>query len=438
MKLKISLFTVSSLILVLQFCNSIEPPSGLTIELKLEDVSCTEAWVTLTTTNLALPTTLTLLQDGETRETIKVTTTDTLLYIDSLLPNQSYKFQSVIQSINQSSNELNVTTLDTTSHNFTWQSWTFGEHSSSVFYDVAILNENSIYAVGEIYMNDSLGQPDPQAYGVAIWDGQTWELKKLFYNTNFPVMPRGILVISSNEIYLAAGSIFRWDGASSMAQMVFSRFDLFDPNGTIEKLWGNSNSSIYGVGNVGSIVFYNGSQWTKIESGTDVNLSDIYGTPDGDEVWSCGWKNSDGHTVLLRIVNTQSEIIFDSFNPNNFPYNSFISSLWTNGKMYFWLTGVSDGAVKHSILNRNFVVKENFGMQYFPYRIRGIDLNDVSMSGDAAMVWHYNGYSWELYDVLLNLDDRVRSIDMKNGIIVAVGRRYETLLSTALLLIGER
>ena len=45
---------------------------------------------------------------------------------------------------------------DTTSHNFTWETWTFGEHSSSVLNDVAIIDENNIWAVGEIYMNDSL------------------------------------------------------------------------------------------------------------------------------------------------------------------------------------------------------------------------------------------------------------------------------------------
>lgn len=155
-------------------------------------------------------------------------------------------------------------------------------------------------------------------------------------------------------------------------------------------------------------------------------------------MWTCGWNDSDGHTVLLRIVSTQSEVIFDSFNPNDLPYNNFISSLWTNGKLYFWLTGVSDGAIKHSFTNRNFVIKVNFGIQYFPYRIRGTELNDISEVGDAAMMWHYNGYSWEFYDELLNLDDRVRALDMNTGIIVAVGHRYETILSKGLLIMGRR
>lgn len=93
-------------------------------------------------------------------------TKDTLLYIDSLLPNQTYKFKVVANTTDNpqpTTNELTVTTMDTTSHNFTWQTFTFGDAGagSSVLYDVAIINENDIWAVDEIYMNDSLGNPDP-------------------------------------------------------------------------------------------------------------------------------------------------------------------------------------------------------------------------------------------------------------------------------------
>ena len=64
--------------------------------------------------------------------------------------------------------------------------------------------------------------------------------------------------------------------------MVFSRSDLPNPNGTIEKIWGNSTSSIYGVGNAGSIVLYNGSQWQRIESGTTTDINDVWGIVDKD------------------------------------------------------------------------------------------------------------------------------------------------------------
>ena len=70
---------------------------------------------------------------------------------------------------------------DTTSHNFTWQSWTFGEIGTSRLYDVAIVDENNIWAVGEIYLLDSLGQPDPRAYNALHWDGIKFEIERIPY-----------------------------------------------------------------------------------------------------------------------------------------------------------------------------------------------------------------------------------------------------------------
>ena len=172
-------------------CSTAEPPDDPepVLKLELEDVSCTEAWITLTATNLQLPAAITLKQNEETIETINLSTTDSLFYIDSLLPNFTYNFQATCQSTIRSfgqtesrSNKLSVTTMDTTSHNFTWQTWTFGEHSSSMLYDVAIIYENNIWAVGEIYMNDSLGNPDPTLYNLSKWDGNDWKVERVYYN----------------------------------------------------------------------------------------------------------------------------------------------------------------------------------------------------------------------------------------------------------------
>jgi hypothetical protein len=57
---------------------------------------------------------------------------------------------------------------DTTSHNFTWTLQKLGGASGSVLYDVAIVNDTLAYAVGEMYLNDSVGQNDPQPYNLAI------------------------------------------------------------------------------------------------------------------------------------------------------------------------------------------------------------------------------------------------------------------------------
>ncbi|MBK7500058.1 MAG: hypothetical protein IPI19_13450 [Ignavibacteriales bacterium] len=47
-------------------------------------------------------------------------------------------------------------------------------------------------------------------------------------------------------------------------------------NGKLNKLWGISSNDLYAFGNNGNIAHYNnGSSWTKIESGTTLNLTDI-------------------------------------------------------------------------------------------------------------------------------------------------------------------
>ena len=50
-------FLVISLSLLIKSCDTTDPPDNKTLSIKLEDVSCTEAWIKLTTTNLQLPAT---------------------------------------------------------------------------------------------------------------------------------------------------------------------------------------------------------------------------------------------------------------------------------------------------------------------------------------------------------------------------------------------
>src|SRR5690606_20129795 len=300
------LFLILTLLLLCTTsCNTTEPPDKTVLTLKLEDVSCTEAWITLTTNNLQLPATLNLLKDNTITKTINLQAADTLLYIDSLLPNQKYKFHSVIQSINHSSNEISVTTMDTTSHDFTWQTWTFGEHSNSVLFDVAILG-NEIWAVGEIYLNDSIGNPDNNFYNLIKWNGISWNLERVYYNyqgTNFLAPLRSIYSFSKNDVWVGSNQPMRWTGTT------WEKWDLLSNiwEGWINKIWGNSSSDLYVVGNNGNIAHWNGSNWTKIESGTDVNLRDISGQ--GDDIFISGYSLDYSKSVLLRLENNIVELI---------------------------------------------------------------------------------------------------------------------------------
>jgi hypothetical protein len=91
-------FLLLFLLLLLSGCKQptqpkLEPKAEL--KLTLEDVSCTEAWIQLKITNLQLPATLTVYKNNVAQNNI-LCYGDTLLYIDSLLPNQTYKFKVVL------------------------------------------------------------------------------------------------------------------------------------------------------------------------------------------------------------------------------------------------------------------------------------------------------------------------------------------------------
>ena len=160
-------------------CNTTEPDNRL--EISVEDVSCTEAWIKVTgeTGNE-----ITLNRDGKEVERLTLKSSSQTIYDDSLLPNTNYQYQ--VSGIgNQespegtSSNQLQVTTLDTTSHDFTWQTFTFGgDGGSSTLYDVAIVDKNNIWAVGEINIADT-SINGYTMYCYVKWNGIDWEYGRL-------------------------------------------------------------------------------------------------------------------------------------------------------------------------------------------------------------------------------------------------------------------
>jgi hypothetical protein len=204
-------------------CDTTDPPKpdNRKIILTFEDASCIEAWITLTTENVQLPADINVTttdEDGNSKSHISILSTqDSLLYIDSLLPNKTYKFKAELSGIPNpvSSNEITATTIDTTSHNFTWQKFTFGVGASSIFSDVAIIDENNIYAVGEIYLNDSIGQPDPTRYNLAVWNGSNWSIKRVpYYYQGQPYYNpiQTIFAFGINDIWFTGNGVIHWNG----------------------------------------------------------------------------------------------------------------------------------------------------------------------------------------------------------------------------------
>jgi len=171
--------------------------------------------------------------------------------------------------------------LDTTSHNFVWEIDTLGI-GGSYLKDVAVIDENNVWVVGQI-------ETDSGYFGAAIWNGEEWTLKKLHGpGINTPsIKPRGIWALSENDIWFASGSIYHWDGVET--SLMWQRN--IGTNETVEQVWGTSSSDLYFVGGNGNIVHYDGSDFRRMESGTETGIINIWGL-DGQHIWAVTYQNN--------------------------------------------------------------------------------------------------------------------------------------------------
>ena len=425
-------------LLVLSFslytCKSPAGPANKSyVSLSLENVSCTEAWLKVNTGIQELPVRLTIKSDDYILFDCNITASDSTIYIDSLKPNKTYELQGTykIKSEGQKTNKLAVTTMDTTSNNFTWQTFTFGGNAGScLLNDVAIVNDTIAYAVGSVYLKDSTGQPDPNAFCVSIWNGNEWYLNRI-YDSNNNLIPnvRGIYMFNGSNIWLADGGVYRWDGVSRKVDKSFDRISLIggNENGqSVNKIWGTNPNNLYGVGNKGMITFYNGNTWQKIESGTRTDINDIWGYVDpntGQSVELCAvsFVYSIGDYKILKIQDNK----VDSLKWN---MRRGIHSIWT--KNGFPIYAVGDGVFNNSSGHW----KEEIGISSnYKESIRGTGLNDIYVCGDFGLFAHFNGIRWKVYKNLA-INGIYTSLAVKGNLVIAVG----TDNGKAIIVMGRR
>lgn len=451
-------FVISTIVFLLfvtqPSCNTTEPPPAETkpiLNLALEDASCTEAWLQLTTKDLELPAQLTLKQYNPAGDSISqiflLNTQDSLLYIDSLLPNQTYSFQvsSILNpaSGNQyqvspegtSSNKVTATTLDTTSHNFTFTSWTFGTVGSSVLYDVAIINENNIWAVGEIMIADT-SQNGYTIYNALHWDGGEWELLRIpnydYPNALIYGALQTIFAFSENDVWFCSYSnLVHYDGNSFTSKAQFMTSINF--TGQVTKMWGTDKNNIYCVGRNGAIYHYNGTNWQRIESGTSLNINDIWGDyNEKTQKWEVLAVASNIYSSfdkeVIKIKNTSPEIL------NKEGIDETLSSLWfiTNKKYYL----VGSGTYEKTNLCDPIWKGDPLDItNYFENRVRASDVNDAVIVGAYGEAIHFNGFTWKSFFSETSLSNGTYlSVGIHNDLITAVG--YQS--AQAVITVGAR
>jgi hypothetical protein len=329
------------------------------------------------------------------------------------------------------------TTTDTTLHDWVFDPPVlFGESGSSTLYDVAIINDTLAYAVGAVYMRDSSGKTDPLPYNLAKWDGHAWQLLRIqFYticgqSTTGSYPAKAIIAFSLTEIFISDGAQFTsWDG-NQQGQITCLPV-------SVNRMWGRDKHCIYTVGNGGNIGFFDGSTWTKIESGTTLDIYDIYGAynPYSLLKWeilavASSYTPSRQERKLLQIYPLTNGV--SQLDTSGLAID--LESVWFIPNQHYYVVG--DGIYEKDLLtNSGWTVHLLDITQYFTTRVRGNAGNDVFIVGAFGECLHWNGSTWKSFRSEAGLSSGAYgAVAIKNNLMIAVG--YDS--PRAVITIGRR
>jgi len=392
-------------------------PQYFDVQLTADDVGVTEAWLRLQIAPSVHHNALRLTRDGSSQLTVQYSGLDTVIFVNSLLPKHSYTFKAytLADSVTgDSSNAFTVATLDTTSHDITWQIDTIGDGASSSLVDVAIISDTNVWAVGEIYLEDSTGNLNPNLYNLATCNGSTWLIRQApyyFQGNAFYGQLRTVYASNASDIWLGSGNMIHWDGRSfNSVQLPPSVWGAY----RINELWG-SGKKLYLVGDSGSIAQYGGGTWQKLESGTTTDIDDIWGALEPKSAMFnilCAVSSpySTGDTKILSIGPSGSISSLPWIPPHR------INTVWfkTLKKIFVGGGGLYVGT--------DNVWKEVLDLPpYFSTRIRGTAINDVFVVGSFGLCGHFNGMTWRNYPEAALPEGEYEGLSVSTHMVIAVG-----------------
>jgi hypothetical protein len=435
---KLLSFLLLSFLLLPQYaCNTTEPPPNevqpKSVKLKLLDVSCSEAFINVNASDAVLPVTISLKRDNTSIANFTLTKTDSIVVDTTLQPNITYTYQTTeqIKGKEENSDTIQVKTLNITSHNFSWQIFTFGNPQvggSCNLYDVTIINENDIWAVGEIYV-DNTGIP----YNAVHWDGSKWELKRIqtYFRGSLVTVPlEGIMAYSSTDIWIGGGGLpIHGDGNT------WTMYDLrttLDPYISLSKAWGKSTNDICFVGMGGSIAHYQNGIWNKIESGTTTSLNDIWGYYNSETNCSTiltvasDLMDVSEHRLLAISGNGAKDTL-------DYPYNKRLKNVWfKNNYSPIYVSGTD-------VMKYERGKWQVFDLSNWEIRaMRGREVNDIVVVDAEGKFFHFNGVEWTKDESLVG-QYGFESIAIKNNTVVIVGTVLNGVISSeAVVIVGKR
>ncbi len=434
---------------ILSSCRS--SPTGphvtANVQLSAGYVTCTEVWLKLSYAGQQSTQsggTYKITRDSSTVLTGSFSGTDTTVIDTTTQPNRTYTYQAdrlVNGKVSELSTPIQVTTLDTTSNSFTWQTYTFGGTAgSSVLNDVAIVNDTDIWAVGEIAVKDSSAN-GYSVYNLARWDGRKWSLHQAMFPLCDPAGNEqnlqpfecyGVLALPDSEVWLSGGvSLVRYqDGVQEPIC-----FPLGYGTRTLEKICSKAGR-LYITGTNGFAAYFDGFVWQELPTATSLDIDDIWGVSDSttgsqEIIAVASDQLTNNGVAVLQLSGTLATPLPTA----GLPTTSIVGVWSANGKEWYVC---GDGIYFSRELNRPWQ-RITAVPSIYTNAIRGTAPNDIFVVG-SGVVLHFNGMTWfNCRNQISATSLQLYGVAVKGNTIVGVGQTVSGGIGGAgLILVGKR
>ena len=328
-------------------------------------------------------------------------------------------------------------------------------HFSTVFYDtlgvawsalggVAIINKDSAWVGGTMFVLDSTGKIDQtNYYNAAHWNSTRWQLEKITFSypqidgSYYRTHRVGIGSINrvGDEIWFRGAGVTRLRNGKFEEMKV--PFDVII--GVSGKMSVLSPNDILFVGG-GTIVHWDGQNFTKMKTpdrGKYTPLSNIYYVSK-TEAYAVGGDFSSGEGIVIKYDGASWTTMIES----NFlltPEDSTrfmktllfgpLSCVWKDEKGKLYVGGNLISTMHRNIWSLPQTIPGNNLLRIpdvmgFVETIDGQGFNDIIIAGDYGFILHFNGKSWERIGIGYQKGSHLLwyGVHIKNDFAVAVGR----------------
>jgi hypothetical protein len=302
---------------------------------------------------------------------------------------------------------------DSTSQDFTFEVKRFGlsNLSSSIFFDVWLFDENNIWAVGDVTLQDTSEPVNGKEYNIMQWNGKEWKGRgKLFNSAGI----HGIWALDTGRVYMSPGIAlvykrgeYKWADFSKMG---------FENWQSMDRIWASSEDNVWGVGRGGIVMHFDGQEWKRINFDQQWYFYSITGSKTTGVAYALAL-NTQYQTKIVKLQNSKAEVIYTSQSQNT-EFNGWTLTLANEKELFIGNGPIWKFNVETKAMQVVFTPSPTIGF-VSSFAVSPKDIYFYGFNEISDVLVHYNGKRFKEF-ALPGRSDNPEGIKAATNIAAAV------------------